>query len=62
MKNIFLMFILGIFFEGKDMDVLKTEEYFRMCIDSDPDNAETLCVYAQFLEKKRDYVQAEGNL
>jgi hypothetical protein len=50
----------GVFFPSHDPDVQKMEEYLVMALSQQPTDSRTLCLYAQFLEKKRDFVAAEG--
>jgi adenylate cyclase class IV len=50
----------GTFFDNQDTDVQQTDEYLRIACDADAKDAHAHCLYAQFLEKKRDYIGAEG--
>ena len=43
-----------------DVDVQKMEEGFRLAIEGGALNVNMLCLYGQFLEKKKDYMGAEG--
>jgi hypothetical protein len=52
----------GICFDSKDFGVQRTEEYFEVLVDLNPKDSRSLCMYAFFLEKKRDFSAAEGNL
>ena len=50
----------GVYLNSKDTDVQRTEEYLQVACSIAQSDAATLCLYAQFLEKKRDFVAAEG--
>ncbi len=51
----------GSYLNAKDTDVQRTEEYLQVASSISSSDSTTLCLYAQFLEKKRDFVGAEGN-
>jgi len=48
------------FDESVYSDTLKISEYLNLAIMSDPKNPQTLCLYAQLLEKQRNFMAAEG--
>ena len=50
----------GIYLNSKDTDVQRTEEYLQVAASVAASDASVLCLYAQFLEKKRDFAGAEG--
>ncbi len=50
----------GIFFDAKDPDVQRTGKYLLECIESSPKDAAILGLYAQFLDKTRDFSGTEG--
>jgi hypothetical protein len=52
----------GEYFERSDSDVRRIEDYLRLAMNADLKNAEILCVFAQFMEKIRDFDRAEGDL
>jgi hypothetical protein len=47
-------------FDPRDPDVQRTSEYFQSAVNADERNSMTLCLHALFLEKKGDYLIAEG--
>ena len=50
----------GEFGEGGEVDVQKMEEGFRLAIEGGALDVNMLCLYGQLLEKKKDYMGAEG--
>jgi hypothetical protein len=52
----------GTYFDESDKDVQKTEKDLTLAVGSNPMDAKTLCLYAQFLDKKRNFHAAEGLL
>ena len=49
-------------FDPQDPDVQRTSEYFQSAVNADERNSVTLCLFALFLERKGDYIEAEGNV
>ena len=61
-----LQFFLLVFFffcAVSDPDVQRADEYFALAVEGGKEevSSKAMCLYALFLEKKRDYVPAEGN-
>jgi hypothetical protein len=50
----------GVYLDARDKDVQRTDEYLRVAVNSGQTDAHTLCLYAHFLDKKRDFIAAEG--
>jgi hypothetical protein len=50
----------GVYLETHDPDVQKMNEYIHIAIHSDPSDPQILCLYAQFMEKQRNFAAAES--